>query len=49
MKFQDIPKEEQRVEFYFDDTKREALDKFKSDFILQHLIKISKKLNIDDL
>ena len=28
----DIPKEEQRVEFYFDDTKRESLEKFKYNF-----------------
>src|SRR5574344_126234 len=43
----DIPKEEQRVEFYFDDTKREALDKFKSDFGTLASNKNLKKLNID--
>lgn len=43
----DIPKEEQRVEFYFDDTKREALDKFKSDFATLASNKNLKKLNID--
>src|SRR5574344_123725 len=43
----DIPKEEQRVEFYFDDTKREALDKFKSDFGTLAPNKNLKKLNID--
>ena len=42
-----IPKEEQRVEFYFDDTKREALDKFKSDFGTLASNKNLKKLNID--
>ena len=43
----DIPKEEQRVEFYFDDTKREALDKFKSDFGTLASNKNLKKQNID--
>lgn len=43
----DIPKEEQRVEFYFDDTKRDTLEKFKSDFVTLAPNKNLKKLNID--
>ena len=43
----DIPKEEQRVELYFNDTKRESLEKFKSDFGTLAPNKNLKKLNID--
>ncbi|WP_066404144.1 hypothetical protein [Aliarcobacter cryaerophilus] len=46
-KFFDIPKDEQKIELYFNDTKRESLEKFKSDFGTLAPNKNLKKLNID--